>query len=88
MAVMSEPGYRVGRPPDVGETDRYVVVETFPGLRQFYPPVVTVEQRDFERALKLANGVADRGLGHVELGGGPGEAHMSRCGLEGEQRRG
>ena len=50
-------------------------------------PVEPAEQQHPQMLLQRPDLMADRGLGHVQLAGGPGEAQMARRGLEGAQRR-
>ena len=61
-----------------------------PRIGQRHPPLDAREQRQAKPLLQQANLIADRGLGHPELGRGLGEILMARGGFEdadGAQRR-
>lgn len=57
-----------------------------PLLGQQERPVEAAEELAPEMLLERLHLMADRGLGDVQLLGGPGEAEMARRGLEGAER--
>ena len=77
--------YLRGRPGDVGKAKRDRLVEGLALACQFHTASLAQEQATAQVVLQGAHLLADRGLGHSNLVGSPGETQPSRRSLEGPQ---